>query len=246
MIEMVINADDFGLSEPVTDAIDFCMKNRLINRTTIMVNMPFFENAKSLAYLGGYADKVGLHLNLTEGIPLTDDIKRTAFCTNGVFNGRFFKNPINRLVLTHRTKKAVRMEIEAQISKYVHSGFRLLHIDSHQHIHNNLSILKLLIPIVKEYGFKTMRISRNIPTLSFLRRIYKKIVNGRIVNADLAGGVDVFGSMSDYVVFFERESLEDKCELMVHPIYVGNEIKDSVSSWSITNWLKNYGERIRF
>ena len=40
---MVINADDFGYSESVNKAISDCFEKGLINRTTIMVNMPQAE-----------------------------------------------------------------------------------------------------------------------------------------------------------------------------------------------------------
>ena len=41
-----------------------------------MVNMPYADEAVARAKNAGYGDKVGLHLNLTEGEPLTDSIKK--------------------------------------------------------------------------------------------------------------------------------------------------------------------------
>ena len=69
---MVINADDFGYSESVNKAISDCFEKGLINRTTIMVNMPQAEAASELARTNGFFDKVGLHINLTEGKALSD------------------------------------------------------------------------------------------------------------------------------------------------------------------------------
>lgn len=46
---MIINADDFGYNQSVNRAIDECFKKKLINRTTIMVNMPYAEEAAVLA-----------------------------------------------------------------------------------------------------------------------------------------------------------------------------------------------------
>ena len=46
---MIINADDFGYSESVNKAISDCFERGLINRTTIMVNMPHAEEATAMA-----------------------------------------------------------------------------------------------------------------------------------------------------------------------------------------------------
>ena len=76
-MQIIINADDFGLSKDVNEAIDICIKKDYIQRTTLMVNMPQTLEAVKLAKDGGYLNKVGLHINLIEGIPLTPDIKKT-------------------------------------------------------------------------------------------------------------------------------------------------------------------------
>ena len=73
---IVRNADDFGKSTEINNAILTCFKDGLIDRTTIMVNMPGADEAAELAREEGFFDKVGLHLNLTEGEPLTDEIKQ--------------------------------------------------------------------------------------------------------------------------------------------------------------------------
>ena len=73
---LFVNADDFGLSHEVNMAIVEAFKKGLINNTTIMVNMPGFEEAVRLAEKYGFFDRVGLHLNLFEGKHLTEDIKR--------------------------------------------------------------------------------------------------------------------------------------------------------------------------
>ena len=46
---LFVNADDFGLSHEVNMAIVEAFKKGLINNTTIMVNMPGFEEAVRLA-----------------------------------------------------------------------------------------------------------------------------------------------------------------------------------------------------
>ena len=68
---LIVNADDFGLNEIENRAIAEAFEKGLIDRTTLLVNMPFAEDAMRLASEKGFADRVGLHVNLTSGRPLT-------------------------------------------------------------------------------------------------------------------------------------------------------------------------------
>ena len=77
---MILNADDFGYSRSVNRAIADCFARGLINRTTIMVNMPFAEEAAQLAREGGFFDCVGLHINLTEGKALSAECAASELC----------------------------------------------------------------------------------------------------------------------------------------------------------------------
>ena len=71
---MIVNADDFGLSEEVNKAICLAFSKGLIDRTTLMVNMPAASSAMKMASEEGFIDRVGLHVNLTGGRPLTAGI----------------------------------------------------------------------------------------------------------------------------------------------------------------------------
>lgn len=49
MRKIIINADDFGISHEVNHAVVYCFKNKMINQTTLLVNMDFTMEAVSLA-----------------------------------------------------------------------------------------------------------------------------------------------------------------------------------------------------
>jgi predicted glycoside hydrolase/deacetylase ChbG (UPF0249 family) len=79
---VVINADDLAKSSEGDDAILRCFDRRLISSATVMANMPRFGEAIALIHAGGFQDRLGVHLNLTEGFPLTDPIRRSSrFCS---------------------------------------------------------------------------------------------------------------------------------------------------------------------
>ena len=50
---VIVNADDFGSSQSINDAVDYAFKQGIINRTTLMVTRPFAEDAVNQSIRGG-------------------------------------------------------------------------------------------------------------------------------------------------------------------------------------------------
>jgi predicted glycoside hydrolase/deacetylase ChbG (UPF0249 family) len=221
-MRVIINADDFALRESVSLAICECFRRRLITQTTIMVNMPFFLQAVELAKKQGISDRIGLHLNLTFGFPLTDDIRRSRlFCDpDGRFSARFHLSRFYRMWLPRFERMAVAKEIKAQMSRYVETGFPLMHLDSHHHSHTDIAIAKIAIPLAEHFGFKSVRLSRNLAIGSFLKRLYKKVVNRRFKHSALRTGDYFAGGVSDVGRVMLTEMPDATCmEVMTHPRY---------------------------
>ena len=236
MKKLIINADDFGLSHTVNQAITVCFEMNLIDKTSIMVNMPNADEAVTISKTHGFFNKVGLHLNLVEGKPLTEDIKRTRFCTNGFFNGSISKNRLMWFYLKKDEKKALKIEICAQINKYIDYGFTLKHIDSHQHSHIKPSIVNLVIKLSNKYKFKNIRLALMMPSskTSFFTRIYKKLINYKIksfnhihndsflINVDLGDGLR--GFEKELSVNNEKFIKNFVIETWVHPNLIKNQL----------------------
>lgn len=251
MENLIINADDFGLSDKVNTAIDICLKNNWIQRTTLMVNMPDTLKAVELSKSGNYIDKVGLHINLIEGVPLTLNIRKTSFCNNiGEFNGKFFKNLKNRFILSPFEKKAVEQEIEEQIKKFISLGFKPNHLDSHQHSHTNISIFFIILKLARKYDFHSIRLSRNIPVkeITGLKKIYKNFINKKIIKfndrINKNYSKQFFGSKEDC----EKENIINNSkyknisiEMMIHPTIKNGKIIDNFTYEELFN-QKNRGE----
>ncbi len=221
MIRAIINGDDFGISENVNEAVRECFERRLITNTTLMVNMPFADEAVEMAEKCGFAEAVGLHLNLTSGYPLTEDIRREPrFCRkNGSFNAYFQKHLMSRLVISPREKKAVAREIEAQIRKYYSYGLPEKHLDSHHHVHTDASVIDLLLPLIKRYSFRSVRLSRNLfLKMNPLKRVYKSAYNGKLKRSGL-NTADLFGSYRDLSAMNGCIKDDVLLEVMVHPMY---------------------------
>src|SRR5229473_8150417 len=72
MKQLIVNADDFGITRGITDGIVEGHRRGMITSATIMANMPAFAYAahvaRSYPSLG-----IGLHLNLIDGPPVSPD-----------------------------------------------------------------------------------------------------------------------------------------------------------------------------
>lgn len=221
MIRAIVNGDDFGKNGAVNRAITECFERRILTGTTLMVNMPGADEAVGLAYEYGFEEAVGLHLNLTSGIPLTDEIKRCRrFCRkNGHFNAEFEQHTASRLSITREESRALSVEIEAQIQKYIGYGLPTRHLDSHHHVHTDRSVMKVLMPLLKKYNIRSVRLSRNLfKKINPAKKIYKDLFNNRL-KREIAVTTDYFGSYAD--LKNAGKSIRDgsSVEIMLHPMY---------------------------
>ncbi len=221
MIRVIINGDDFGMSRKVNQAIAECFDKRILTSTTLMVNMPYADEAVELAKKQGFYESVGIHLNLTGGIPLTDNIKKMKrFCRNdGSFSAYFQKHTATRLKLTKEELACVAEEAEAQIRKYISYGLPERHLDSHHHVHTNLPIWKVLVPLLHKYDFHSVRLSRNLfRSTAPLNAIYKKYYNTGLKKSRFIT-TEYFGSYKDLKKCGDMLKNNALLELMLHPMY---------------------------
>ena len=228
-MEIKVNADDWGL-EPIRDkAIVECFRRGWLNSTTAVMNRPGLDAATEYAHEAGIADKVGLHINLTYDKPLTDPIKRyRIFCDDdGLFNGAFHSKTVTRLWLPSDVKAAVATEISAQIRKYLEQGYTMMHADSHHHVHTDFAITPIVVALLREYGFRTMRISRNFGQgIGRRKALYKTLFRTYIRQTGLAHS-DYFGSLQDFKDCGMQLPKNAKIELMCHPMFtIGREDRE--------------------
>ena len=247
---MIINADDFGYSEAVNMAIVDCFRNKTINRTTIMVNMPSAREAVNLSKENNFFDCVGLHINLTEGKALSKECASSELCDeNGFFKGTFHIPFKSRLYLNKNIKYAIFCEVEAQIKRYLEMGFTLMHADSHNYTHAYFSVYTQVRKLLKKYGFRSVRISRNIAPEKFSLpfRIYKDLFNGIIkrlkTNGEKIGTTKYFCSIQDFIASMDKRKIKNDIEFMTHPTYIGDVLMDNTlpepHSFVTTEWLKD-------
>lgn len=204
MIKLIVNADDFGLGPGVNHGIIDGYKYGIVNSTSMMMNMDWIEHAVQLAKEHPNL-RVGIHLVLTCGRPLTKNAS-TLVNEHGSFKSLSELGSKAKVSLTE-----IEHEWSAQIERFLETGLKPSHLDSHHHIHT----LKELQPVVKHLSKKfALPVRRNgiIP------------IDGVESTADIS----LFDFYSDGVKedYFEKLSsrFEDgiTAEIMCHPAYLDN------------------------
>lgn len=128
--KLIVNADDFGMTEGNTMATILAHETGILTSTTMMVNMPFAPLAAKLASrhpkLG-----VGVHLTLSVGRPLVDGAK--SYTDE---NGNFRRPKSYEDGKPHADLEELYAEWKAQIEKFIQlTGHKPTHMDSHHHVH---------------------------------------------------------------------------------------------------------------
>lgn len=228
MGNVIVNADDFGKSHEVNLGIVEGFKRGMLTRTTLMMNMPFADEAVQMAKDHGFSDRIGLHLNLTEGDSLTLGIRNIPWLyRNGQMTDHIIPYLRSHWSISHREVLSIEAEMDAQFEKYKAYGLRLNHIDSHQHVHNEYLICKMICNMALNHGFKSMRIARNLMPLGGMRQkikcVYKYGIN-RYIHFRFVSS-DFFGSYEDYLKYYKGYG---SVEIMLHPILRNSEIFDIV------------------
>jgi predicted glycoside hydrolase/deacetylase ChbG (UPF0249 family) len=209
---VVINADDLGKSVAVNQAIVACLDGGLSTSATIMANMPAFAEACATIHEHGLADRIGVHLNLTEGFPLTEPIRAYPRLCRPSGELGVSKAPVWRLA--HDEASAIETELGAQIDAVLAAGIAPSHFDSHHHVHTQWPIGTIVIRLAGRYRVSAVRLTRNCGSVPRLpTRMYKWAFNLRLARAGVAPA-RYFGSAVDAATL---DRFDGPVEVMVHP-----------------------------
>jgi len=182
MKQLIITADDFGLSGGVNRAIEQGWKNGLLTVASIMPGGAAFAEAVKISRRNPGL-QVGLHLTLVQGRSVLPPAEIPALVDAG---GNFSANPVRagiRYFLDRGLYCQLKREIEAQIKKVLDAGIVLSHIDGHLNIHLHPTVFRILIELMPRYGISTFRLAqeRLAENLRFDgRRKFNKILESLI------------------------------------------------------------------
>ena len=143
MKQLIVNADDLGLTPGVNRGILRAFQGGIVTNASLLVTGSAFEEAVALARQNPGLD-VGLHLTLVEErAVLGREVLPTLVDEGGRFprtSGEFFR----RAVIGRINWDEVEREIAAQIAHFQKTGLRLSHLNSHQHLHMFPPVFKIV------------------------------------------------------------------------------------------------------
>lgn len=137
---LAVCADDFGLSQAVSDAIVHLAQEGRINAISCMTNAPYWKKAASALKHIPTSVGTGLHLNLTEGLPLSPELAHIWPCLPSL------PTLMARAHLGLIPVAAVSCEIRAQWAAFALAcDVQPMYVDGHQHVHQFPGIRQALL-----------------------------------------------------------------------------------------------------
>jgi predicted glycoside hydrolase/deacetylase ChbG (UPF0249 family) len=157
---LIINADDFGLTAGVNRAIVEAHSHGIVTSTTLMANVPGFDDAVRQAVLCPKMG-VGCHVVLVDGSPLLGGSRASTLIDAHRTKGTRFRESLGRfaanVLLGRLDADEIEAEATAQIRKLQSAGIAVSHFDTHKHTHMLPAVLRPLLRAAKACGINAVR-----------------------------------------------------------------------------------------
>jgi hopanoid biosynthesis associated protein HpnK len=157
---LIVNADDFGRSPSINEAVVRAHREGILTSASLMVNETAAGEAVRLARENPELG-VGLHLALVCGRAA---LPREKIPNLADASGRFSEHPVRagwRYFFRSRCRGELRAEIEEQFAKFRASGLKLDHVNGHLNIHLHPVVLQILMDNAETWGIGAMRLTRD-------------------------------------------------------------------------------------
>jgi chitin disaccharide deacetylase len=152
--DLIVNADDYNSDEERNRGILEAAEKGIVTSVSVIANLPFSaESAEKLKTIFG--PRIGVHFNLTKGVPITK--RATTLVDEG---NQFFKKKKawRRALLYQYDLKEVAEEFAAQISRLQELGISPDHLDGNNHLHIFPYIAEVVARLARDFGIKKIRL----------------------------------------------------------------------------------------
>jgi len=265
-LRLIVNADDFGLSERVNEGIVQAHRLGILTSASLIASGEAFEHAIALTKASPTLD-IGVHLTLIEERPMTSpDVVPTL--VNG--NGRLHPHAlafVRRYFLGRISLDQVRHELDAQIGSIVSRGVKVSHLDGHQHLHMLPGVRRIVGELARKYAIPSIRYPKETPRTYMLKEpgSVRRILQMLLLNSfcaiartsdamrpDQFCGFFYGGRLSkeNLINVLDHLPANGTCELMCHPGlddsaaryshwgYRWQEERDALMDGEIRNYLE--------
>ncbi|MGB9236082.1 MAG: ChbG/HpnK family deacetylase, partial [Terriglobales bacterium] len=192
MRQLIVNADDFGLTSGVNRAIVEAHRDGIVSSATLMATGGAFDDAvqsgRALPNLS-----VGCHVVLVDGSPVAPaSALDTLVAIRSAEPEKFYSSLsafAARATLGGFDREQLVEEITAQIRKLQSAGIEVTHLDSHKHAHLFPEILAAMLRAARICGVRAIR-SPFVPMKAIMaqhfagkRTLLKRYGQVRILNS---------------------------------------------------------------
>lgn len=229
---LIVNADDFAYFRCVSRGIVEAHRHGIVTATGILGNSPCFDEDIRLLEAVPALD-LGVHLNVTEFAPLTQDLRDRLAALTGKLPG---KATFLRALISRRVSVAdVVSEWRAQIERCLQCNLSLSFLNSHEHLHMWPSLFGAVQDLAREYDipyirFPTAEVFSTFQPASVIRdlsiKILEKLNRPRLaLRTPFFLGMSQSGKLSEaYVEEQVRHLVPGRAyELMCHPGYLDSD-----------------------
>ena len=243
---LIVNADDFGLTQGVNRAIVEAHSQGIVTSSTLMANGRAFDDAVQRV-MSATRLSVGCHVVLVDGSPVFEKTNPTL--SDAKFkDGRFYES-LNgfalRLIRGRINDDDIEAEATAQIRKLQAAGIVVSHLDTHKHTHILPRVLRPLLRAARACGVsairnpfgpvhisvvaKRPRLWKRFSQVTVLNRLGtsfgKSVADAGILTPDGTVGIVATGAMDLRLFESIVSSLpEGTWELVCHPGYHDAEL----------------------
>lgn len=157
---LIVNADDFGRSHSVNEAVFRAHRGGVLTTASLMVNEPGFEEAVALAKENPKLG-VGLHLTLLCGRSALPREKIPGLVNE---RGEFTNSPVAaglNYFFWPPLYAQLEAEIAAQFERFHATGLKLDHVNGHLHMHLHPVVFLILRKRGREWGITHLRLTHD-------------------------------------------------------------------------------------
>ena len=231
---VIANADDFGMNSSINKAIAYSFEKGYINSTSLMVNMSSFEEAVDMIGGNSSIKNIGLHVNISEGKPVSNFKLKEYLDEAGNWNVRKVNRKFN--FLNSSARQEFLKEIHSQIDKALANNVSLTHLDSHLHTHTLPGFYKLFFQAARAHHLK-IRIAQTYSEGSYLKSLYRNYIN-KYFSKESGNYSDIFENVERYLKRGMSNDEGKTVELMFHPFFdnEGN-LSDHYDAVDFAKWI---------
>ena len=157
---LIVNADDFGRSHSINEAVVRAHREGILTTASLMVNEPGCAEAVALAKENPELG-VGLHLALLCGHARSAREK-----IPGLVNDRneFTNDPVSagiKYFFRRKLRSQLETEIAAQFERFRETGLKLDHVNGHLHMHLHPVVFSILMNHASAWGIRHLRLTKD-------------------------------------------------------------------------------------